>query len=262
MLKHLHIELGFVAIRQLLRGVVGVQQLMSYQMRVKRNRCLTPLECSDKIIQLDLEAMPGERLKVFRSGQFVRMGLPGKKDVSASYFAIASEPEDADIYSFVIKESAGISAHLVGLQPGAAVDIDGPMGKGFDVRASQPKNLLLLGVGTGVAPLRSVWRSVAKNRDAYGHVAIYAGFLTPMHIILTDELETLAQDDIQVHVSVTEGSEYWSGPIGFVQDSLRKDRPVADNTVVCITGMNAMVDACTETLIKLGFHDEQILLNF
>lgn len=239
-----------------------MQQLMSYQMRVKRNSCLTPPECRDKIIQLDLEAMPGEQPKSFCAGQFVRIGLPGKKEVSASYFAIASEPEDTAIYSFVIKEAAGISAHLIALQPGAAVDLDGPMGKGFDVHSSEPKNLLLLGVGTGIAPLRSVWRSVARNRDAYGHVAIYAGFLSPIHIILTDELETLAQDSIQVHVSVTEGSKYWSGPIGFVQDSLRKDCPDAENTLVCIAGMNAMVDACTETLIQLGFHDEQILLNF
>lgn len=261
-LKGLLIYVSLVAIRQLLREVVGVQQLIPYQMRVKRNLCLTPPECTDKIIQLDLEAMPGETLRPFRAGQFVRIALPGKKDVSATYFAIASEPEDQETYSFVVKLAQGISIHLVELQPGSAVDVDGPMGKGFDVQMVSPHNILLLGVGTGIAPLRSTWRSIARNRAHYGKVSIYAGFLTPMHIILTDELENLAQDDIQVHVSVTEGSPYWSGPIGFVQDSLRKDCPPPENTLVCIAGMNTMVDACTETLLELGFSDEQILLNF
>jgi len=162
----------------------------------------------------------------------------------------------------MVKLAEGMSVHLVALQPGAAVGIDGPMGKGFDIVSATPKNILLLGVGTGIAPLRSVWRSIERQRKSYANVSIYAGFLTPLHVILTDELEQLAKNNIQVHVSVTEGSQYWNGPIGFVQDALRKDCPSPQNTLVCIAGMNAMVDACSETLLKLGFDNEQILLNF
>jgi len=43
---------------------------------------------------------------------------------------------------------------------------------------------------------------------------------------------------------------------------LKDDQPDSSNSVVCLAGMSAMVDACKETLQNLGFDDSRILLNF
>jgi len=218
-------------------------------------------ECDDVVIKLDMTPYNGEQIRPFVSGQIVRLGLPGLKRPGPGYFAIASEPEETRCYEFVIKRMEGISARLADLESGAMVEVDGPMGKGFDLSPYKGFDIYLLGVGTGIAPLRSVWRSIVHHRDNYGKISIYAGFLTPMHRLLTDEMEALSKHGIEANVSVTAGNESWDDSIGFVQHALSEHQPSGEKAIACIAGMSAMVDACTETLHNLGFNDEHILLN-
>ena len=75
-------------------------------------------------------------------------------------------------------------------------------------------------------------------------------------------MEDLSEHDIDVSISLTTGHENWDGPVGYVQHALEDDAPSSENTVVCLAGMSAMVDACTESLHNLGFDDDDILLNF
>jgi len=230
-------------------------------MRVTNNTRLTMPECDDVVIKLDLAPLQTEQIRPFVCGQIVRLGLPGLKRPAPGYFAIASEPEDTRCYEFVIKRRDGISAMLADLEPGARVAVDGPMGKGFDISQYKGFDVCLLGVGTGIAPLRSLWRSIIRRRNDYGKISIYAGFLTPMHRLLTDEMESLSKHSIETHVSVTTGDESWDGSIGFVQHALLEQHSSGGKSIACIAGMSAMVDACTETLHNLGFNDEHILLN-
>ena len=231
-------------------------------MRVKDSVRLSSPECEEVVIKLDIEPIPGDVIEPFVAGRVVRLGLPGVKEPTPGYFAIASEPERKDCYELVIKQRPGIASMLAELEPGATVEVDGPMGMGFDLAPFKGNNVYLIGVGTGIAPLRSVWREIISMRDDYGEVAIYAGFLTPCHRLLTDELDALAEHNIKVSVSVSTGSDTWDGPIGYVQDALRADSPNGENAVACLAGMNAMVDVCRETLHNLGFDDSRILLNY
>ncbi len=199
---------------------------------------------------------------MFLAGQCVRVCLPMQPKLQASYFAIASSPHDTATYEFVIKGVTALSNALVQLQVGDDVQVEGPMGKGFNFAKHQGKNIILMGVGTGIAPLRSAWLDLIQHRKDYGHISIYAGFLSAMHHLLTDELENLSEHDVQVSVSLATGHDDWHGPVGYVQHALEENKPSPENTIVCLAGMNVMVDACTETLLNMGFDEQQILLNF
>ncbi len=238
-----------------------MQHSSPYMMRVKDSIRLSSSECDHVVVKLDIEPLRDNKLLPFVAGQVVRLGFPGLKEPMPGYFAIASEPGCADYYEFVIKQQPGITTLLAGLEPGATVEVEGPMGKGFDLSPFRGCDIYLIGVGTGIAPLRSVWRDMISRRDDYGDITIYAGFLTPCHRLLTDELEALAEHNIEVNVSVKIGSEAWEGLIGYVQDALRADAPKGENAIACLAGMNTMVDACRETLHNLGFDDRRILLN-
>ncbi|MFQ5519074.1 MAG: FAD-binding oxidoreductase [Mariprofundus sp.] len=231
-------------------------------MRLIENIRITDPACADEVVKLSLEAVDRKQIQPFITGQFVVMGIPDVKDPAPAYFAIASAPHETDHYEFVIKRGSGMADYLAELTPGAEVQVEGPMGKGFDLDAYQGSNVILMGAGTGIAPLRSVWRSIINNRDSFGSVTIYAGFRTPLHRLLTDELEALEKQRIAVKVSLDTADDTWDGLIGYVQDALLVDRPDSENSVVCLAGMSAMVDACTETLHNLGFDDSRILLNF
>ncbi len=233
-----------------------------YRMKVKENERMTDPSCDDVVVRLRLVPVDGGRVRPFKPGQYVRLGLPGVSQPAPGYFAIATEPEETAGYDFFIKSAGPLSMRLCELEPGAELEVEGPMGKAFDIDAFKGFDAYLIGVGTGIAPLRSVWRHIIRNRQDFGRVAIYAGFLTPLHRLLTDELQSMAKHDIEVSVTVEVGQDNWDGPIGYVQHALAADRPDGSRAVACLAGMSAMVDACRETLQNLGFDERHILLNY
>ena len=237
-------------------------QPASYPMRLTERTRLSDAACDDLIVQISLAPLDGSPVRHFITGQYVRIGMPQLKEPAPAYFAIASSPYDQKAYEFVIKSSQGMSQYLTELPLGSEVEVDGPIGKGFNLYDFKGYNVILLGVGTGIAPLRSLWRQIILERHDFGTVSIYAGFLTTMHRLLTEEMDELSEHNINTSVSLTTGHDHWDGAVGYVQHALADDAPSPENTVVCIAGMSSMVDACTETLHNLGFHDDHILLNF
>jgi len=233
-----------------------------YRMQLKERICLTDAACDERIIKIALAPIDGGNVQYFIAGQYVRLGIASLPELEPAYFAVASSPYDKAAYEFVIKCASGISDKLDQLPLGSELSLEGPMGKGFDLSPFEGFDVVLMGVGTGIAPLRSVWRSLIQQREKYGKITIYAGFLTACHRLLTDEMVELEAYGIDVSISLTTGHDDWSGPVGYVQHALQDDAPKGEKTVVCLAGMRPMVDACTETLHNLGFNDQHILLNF
>lgn len=232
-------------------------------MRLKEKKLLTAKDCEQPVMKLTLEALPGETIHSFQHGQCVRIGIPNSRKPSPAYFAIASSPEDEGYYDLVVKQvGVGMGHYLCQMPEGQMLEIDGPMGKGFNIDAMRGRNVILVGVGTGIAPLRSVWRSIVRHRSEYGDVSIHAGFLTKLHQLLVSETKALDEHKISVHTTLKQDHDGWGGPIGYVQESLTTESHSPENTVVCLAGMSAMVEACTEVLHQMGFADEQIMLNF
>ncbi|MDQ6975921.1 MAG: FAD-binding oxidoreductase [Mariprofundaceae bacterium] len=233
-----------------------------FRMKLKEKKLLTDPDCDHPVMQLTLVPVLKELLHDFDHGQCVRIGVPHAKKPTPAYFAIASSPEDAGHYDFVVKQNRGIANYLCQMSEGEEVEVDGPMGKGFNLADLQGKNVILIGVGTGIAPLRSVWRSIINHRNDFKRVSIYAGFLTQLHRLLVDETLDLNKHGIDVHTTFTREHTNWNGPIGYVQDALKDLSPCPENTVVCLAGMTAMIEGCTDILHRLGFSDDQIVLNF
>lgn len=233
-----------------------------FRMKLESSRLLTDPRCDDSVRLVRLVPLTGEAQRPFTHGQCVRLGIPGLRKPAPAYFAIASSPEDEGGYEFVVKQSGDMAQYLCQLESGSEIEVDGPMGKGFDLDAMRNRNVLLVGVGTGIAPLRSLWRSIVRQRNDFGKVSVHAGFLTSLHRLLVDETNALTSHGIEVHTTLPQAEEGWSGPIGYVQHSLEELAPSSANTVACLAGMTPMIEGCRDVLHRLGFDDSQILLNF
>jgi len=75
------------------------------------------------------------------------------------------------------EEYAGIaSSYLCDLKPGSAIQFSGPVGYPFIVPENTNADLLLIGMGTGVAPFRGLIRMIYEKHDGWkGKVRLFHG---------------------------------------------------------------------------------------
>lgn len=196
----------------------------------------------------------------FIPGQFLIISHAGCKP---GYFAIASAPTEGSYFDLLIRRGQGASGVLCDLEVGAEVEAVGPQGKGFPIEPHRGKNLLLIGVGTGIAPLRSVIRAAVKERDRYGRIMCFYGALTPQHLCFHEELIAWPDWGIETFLTVTDPSgQPWHNHIGFVQQNVGRISPSPKETVAMLVGMPEMIQENTELLRRLGFLPDAILLNY
>lgn len=209
-------------------------------------------------VRLEADAESRPRFD-FTPGQFLHIRMPSGE---ASYFAIASAPGEPH-YDVLVKRAAGASRELFELPVGATVHAVGPQGKGFPLAGYTGCDVLLIGVGTGIAPLRSVVGWTLAHRKQFGRVTLLHGVLTPPHRCYQSDFETWRTAGVDARVTVTSTAGHsWTGAVGFVQDLLPTLRIDPRQTVTCLVGMKEMVHANTERLQQLGIPSERILLNF
>jgi len=195
----------------------------------------------------------------FIPGQFLHIRAPSG---DASYFAIASVPGQP-YFDVLVKCAAGASRELFDLPVGTTVHVVGPQGKGFPLASYTGFDVLLIGVGTGIAPLRSLVGWALARRREFGRLTLLHGVLTPPHCCYREDFAIWQTAGVDARVTVTStGGCSWSGPVGFVQDLLPALRVDPHRTVACLVGMKEMVQANTERLREIGLHPERILLNF
>jgi NAD(P)H-flavin reductase len=195
----------------------------------------------------------------FIPGQFLHLRTPSGE---ASYFAIASVP-GAPYFDVLVKRAQGASRELFDLPVGTIVSVVGPQGKGFPLDAHEGLDVLLIGVGTGIAPLRSVAGWVLTHRARFGRLTLLYGVLTPSHWCYRSDFAAWQSVGVHTRVTVTatEG-QAWDGPVGFVQSLLSGVEIEPQRTVACLVGMKEMVRANTELLVERGIPADRILLNF
>jgi len=151
--------------------------------RVLQNEPLAPL-----IRRLRLEtAVPID----YAAGQFVNMR---RADGLTRSYSLASVPgQDATLEVHVKRHTGGAMSTWVfeNLRPGAEVDLQGPNGACFYVSGRPEQPLLLIGNGTGLAPLYGIVRAALAAGHS-GPIHLYHGSRHAEGLYLRDELAAMA----------------------------------------------------------------------
>ena len=196
----------------------------------------------------------------FVPGQVAVLGIGG---VGEAYFAIASAPQDKGILEFLVKDGEGVAGRIYRLKKGDTVSVKGPFGKGFPIDSYAGRDLLIEAVGSAIAPMRSVIRSIVRRRSDFGRVRAIFGARYPTDFPFTHEFEAWREAEVEIELTLSrpEGTS-WSGRSGYVtahsEEALRElDQPVA---LVC--GMKDMMRECTDELCRLGVEACDVLTNY
>ena len=201
---------------------------------------------------------------VFRAGQAVMAGLADSATHSA--YSIASPPSLAARGTLELLVPADGAFGEAGLDPatavGRALTIDGPLGSFGVPAAAEGAPLLLVGGGTGIAPLRSVALDRLDRAHAAPMVLLYSA-RTADEFAFGEEFAALDRHSrLRVHQTVTrdERTTEWPGRSGRVDDALLA-AALPDRDAWCLVcGPAGFVDSVTASLHALGIPDERIVL--
>ena len=196
----------------------------------------------------------------FTAGQVAVVGVEG---VGESYFAVASAPEDEGVLQFLVKNGKGAAGALFTMKEGDSVSIKGPVGKGFPIDDYKGRDVIIEAVGTAIAPMRGVIRSIMKRRQDFGKVTAVFGVRVPEDFPFKSEMDEWKRAGIETRLTVSrpEGTG-WTGNAGYVQWHCKEALEDLDKPVALICGMKDMMGQSRDELCRLGVDECDVLTNY
>jgi ferredoxin-NADP reductase len=206
-----------------------------------------------RTIALDVDGWRGHR-----AGQHVDIRLTSEDGYQAERsYSIASAPEaDAVELTVARVEDGEVSPYLTDeLQPGDVFEVRGPIGGYFTWSADEDGPLLLVGGGSGLAPLMSMLRHRAA-RAAAVQVHLLASARSPDDALYLDELAELEpREHLRVeHTYTREAPADWSGRRGRVDAAMLADVSPGIGARCFVCGPTPFVEHVADLLVAAG-HD-------
>jgi dihydroorotate dehydrogenase electron transfer subunit len=120
-----------------------------------------------------------------KPGQFLMLWIPGIDEIPLSIF---STTEKEGTVSVAVKAVGDATQHLHTMNPGATIGIRGPFGNSF---TQNHGNVLLIGGGTGTAPLLFLAKTLA---DKTKKMSFIVGARTKNELAFIDQLNKVCQE--------------------------------------------------------------------
>jgi NAD(P)H-flavin reductase len=203
----------------------------------------------------------------FEAGQFVELTVPG---VGEAPFTPSSNPNVTDTMEITIMRVGAVTAALESMKVGETVGIRGPYGKGYNLQDFHGKEILIVGGGVGLAPLRSLILALFDDIDKYKKISIRYGARTPDDIVYKDLLpQWHEKKNTEVLLTIDEPHPEWHGTVGVVTvllDNLPLLTTVdvedlsfqAESAMACVCGPPIMLKFVNLKLLEKGFKPENI----
>lgn len=179
--------------------------------------------------------------------------------VGEGMFSVSWQADDH--LEFAIRRVGVLTDALHEIEIGQKIGVRGPYGNGFPVKECEGKNMLFIGGGIGLAPLRSFIKYCFKNREKYGKIQILYGARSVADLCFKRELfeEWPAQPDTQVFTTIDRPEPGWDGKVAFVPTYLEELNPSPQDTIAVICGPPIMIKLVLKSMEKMGFSDEQVI---
>jgi NAD(P)H-flavin reductase len=195
----------------------------------------------------------------FQAGQFVELTFPG---IGEAPFTPSSDPNIKDRFDVTIMKVGRVTNILHSICKDNSVGIRGPYGKGYPLENFHGKDVLIVGGGVGLAPLRSLLFSLFSEIEKYNKVLLRYGARTGQDMIYKNAIpEWAKKDKVDVVTTVDVGDPSWQGNVGVVT-TIIKDLPInMSQAVSVVCGPPIMMKFVTLKLLDLGFKPQDIYLS-
>jgi CDP-4-dehydro-6-deoxyglucose reductase len=232
-------------------------QVKSLPARIERLQRLAP-----DVMAVFLR-LPAREEFHFVAGQYLDIMLPQNRRRS---FSIANAPGEGEMLELHVRRvSSGEFTQQIfsGAAEKTLLRIEGPLGQ-FWFRRESPRPALLIGGGTGYAPLRSMLKDLLARGDRRP-LHFYWGAQTPADLYEDEQVRAwcvqYANFSYTPVLSNVAPDAAWSGRRGWVHEAVLEDYPDIAAFDVYTAGPPAMVEAIRHEFVARGLPAEQLFFD-
>lgn len=275
---------------------------------VKRWRCTvrSNRNVATFIKELVLELPPGEEV-AFKAGGYIQIECPPHalsydefdipeqfrgdwdrynlwrytskvSEVATRAYSMANYPEEKGLVKLNVriatpppgndKVPPGVmSSFIFNLKPGDKVDVFGPYGE-FFIQETDAE-MVYIGGGAGMAPLRSHIFELLKHQNSNRRISYWYGARSLREVFYADEFEQLQATHPNFRwnlaLSDPQPEDQWTGPTGFIHNVLfeeyLKNHPTPEECEYYFCGPPQMSSAVVGLLDNLGVEKENIFFD-
>jgi ferredoxin-NADP reductase len=220
-----------------------------------------PESARAKAILLDVPEWPGHL-----AGQHLDLRLTAEDGYQAERsYSISSAPDGQPRIEITVErvDDGEVSAFLLDeLHEGDRLELRGPIGGYFTWIPGDGDPLLLVGGGSGVAPLMAIVRARTRAGDRTPVRLLYSA-RTVDELLYRAELDALADvgNGFEIITTLTRGvPQGWTGEQGRIDRAMLAARgfPPEDRPHVFVCGPTPFVEATADALVALGHASEHI----
>ena len=202
----------------------------------------------------DEEQMKGFK---FEPGQVGQLSVFGTGE---STFVINSPPTRMDYLQFSVMRAGEVTAKLHSIKAGDQIGVRAPLGNHFPYESMKGKDIVFIGGGIGMAPLRTLLLFMLDNRKDYGKIRLLYGARSPEDMAYKYELpDWTGRPDMETTLTIDREAPGWEHKVGLIPNVLLEMNPSPKNCVAITCGPPIMIKFTLQALKKLGFEDDQII---
>jgi NAD(P)H-flavin reductase len=175
-----------------------------------------------------------------------------------SVLTITTAKDDLPGIEIAVRSVGNNTQALHRLKVGDPVWIRGPYGNHFDLGKMAGREVIILAGGIGLAPLRSLIRTIERDSKIIGQLKILIGAKTPEDLIFKADLAKW-QSFADVYLACDQADIDWKGYIGSVTGLINKVK-IDKEAIAVLCGPPVMLEPVTKKLEKSGLKDENIYL--
>jgi CDP-4-dehydro-6-deoxyglucose reductase len=247
-------------VEDLVIRVREIEAVRDIQVRMLPARVLEKTFLADNVVRLRLKLPAAQRLQ-FLAGQYVDVLLEhGKRRA----FSIASSPSLENEFELHIRhvEGGDFTGYVFDeLKERDILRFEGPLGN-FFVRNDEPERpMIMMGGGTGFAPLKSMIESLIEQGDRR-EIHLYWGARTPAELYL-DDLPSAWERQfrrIRYRRALSESGPAPDRPAfrGLVHEAVVDENPDLSGFDVYMSGPPAMIEAAKQVFSEHGLPEDRL----
>jgi len=191
----------------------------------------------------------------FIPGQFTMLSAFGVGEVPIS---VSGDAHVAGPLQHTVRDVGAVTHALARAAVGDVLGVRGPYGTGWDVADGHSRDVVFVGGGIGLAPLRPAVLEVLSHREDFGRVVLLYGARSPEELLFVDELKQWEDQGMEVLVTVDYGRESWQGRVGLVTKLIPRAGFDPMSALALICGPEVMMRHTALALVGRGVRSSRI----